>query len=395
MEPSNIAAVIYDPVVEGQDHAPFNYSLAASAAIAFKPLSIVFFAGPSHLDYLARTTDLFAHHNVIPVKVTNPPRRVRDSLRIVWELPNVLRAMRLANRAKHRFLVVANGTTSTLLTMSFARLVARIGGFCVPTSVVLHAVLAELWGWRSRNPLRRCFDTKSALRLLSLTNIRLWVLEDGIRRELAAKMPRMTRQLHVFPHPIPDEEFVEEAASLSSPIRFGFLGRAMRAKNFDMFLKIASDVRRAVGDRAEFHAIGARVEAFAPELLANLATQPADALLERDIYLSLVRNLHYVMLLNGGIYRYIASGAALDAIAALRPVIGLDKPANGDLLRNHGDIGFLCEEPSEIVRLAVTLALEPNPNRYAVQVNNLARLRQSRSASRLAERLRALVDGGS
>lgn len=380
MEPSNIAAVIYDPVVEGQDHASFNYSLAASAATAFKPIPVAFYAGPSHIDYLARTTDIFREHNVIPVKIENAPRRAPDLQRFVWDLPNLLRVMRSAHKAQCHCLVLSCANTSELFAVAFVRLLSRVGGFCVPTSVVLHSILYDLWGWRSRNPLRRGLDTTSALALLSHSNVRFWVLESGIAQEFIARMPRIARQVGVFPHPIRDDECVKEATPLSLPVRFGFLGRAMRAKGFDVFLEIASAVRKAVGERAEFHAIGEQVEAFAPELLASLSTRPSPAPLDRQTYLSLVRKMHYVMLLNSRIYRYVASGAALDAVAALRPLIALDEPGNSDLLRNDGDVGFVCRDATEMIRLLIAITTEPQPAHYAAQVNNLVALRTSRLA---------------
>lgn len=392
MESKSVGAIVYDPVVEGSEHAPFNYSLVSTAAIAFEPHQILFWASASHIEYLAHTTGLFRDHNVVPVPIENAPRRVRDTSRIKWELRNFLRAIRSAKRTQCRRLIVVNATTSTLFTLIFAHLHSRIFGISVSISVVLHSVLAEVWGWRSRNPLRRCFDTHSAMVMLSRIDVRVWVLEDPIRRELVAAIPRIAPKVGVFPHPVRDDECVAEAPKLSEPVRFGFLGRASRAKNFDIFLEVASTVRQVAGARAEFLAVGARADDFTPELLANLADQPTYVPLQRQDYLALIRKLHYVIILNGHMYRYIASGSALDAIAALRPLIALDVPGSRDFLTSYGDIGFLCRDKVELAQLAVDLALRPDPIRYTAQVNNLVTLREARLPKRLAKNLQILAD---
>ncbi len=112
----------------------------------------------------------------------------------------------------------------------------------------------------------------------------------------------------------------------------------------------------------------------------------------RPEFIEKLRRLHYVcLLLQPGYYELSASGALLDAITWLRPIIATRVPIIVDLFERFGDIGDLCDD-LDGMRTAITrLADNPDPARYDRQVANLRRVRGSREPGTLAADYRRMI----
>ena len=76
------------------------------------------------------------------------------------------------------------------------------------------------------------------------------------------------------------------------------------------------------------------------------------------------------------------------------PLLTLDGPLSRRLFQDAGDIGHLCRDPEHLACTVDELARLPDPARYRAQVENLKRLRASRTPHALAPRLRELWGEG-
>jgi hypothetical protein len=196
-----------------------------------------------------------------------------------------------------------------------------------------------------------------------------------------------------LPHPI----LVSELGDASLPaangaIRIGFLGLATEAKGFGVFLEVAGRLSRSCPGRFEFHAVGSTPPGSASSGFGALARQPAAQQLARADFLAGLRAVHYVCLpFSGSHYDFAASGALLDAVANLRPVIALPTPVLTSMFATHG-IGHLCQSADEIVAVLRQLASDFPAQAYSAQVAAMTALRNDRLPRVLAGPYRELTE---
>jgi hypothetical protein len=220
------------------------------------------------------------------------------------------------------------------------------------------------------------------------------VLEDAIRRALVQRAPATADTTDVVPHPINLADAQEaEPQTLTAPLRIGLVGQATEAKGITPFLNLASTFNRTCPDAVSFHlvgnaAIGADLKAF-----AVLREPVATTCLSRTEFVEKLRPLHYVCLpLEPDYYDLSASGALIDAINWLKPIIATRVPIIVDLFEQFGDIGILCADLDDMRSAIDALAHEHDQARYDRQVANLRRVKASRSPVALAALYRAITE---
>jgi hypothetical protein len=121
--------------------------------------------------------------------------------------------------------------------------------------MVLHG-LSGVVGKRYRHPIHKFQDMRTALTLLGNNGIQYLVLEESIRDRVLKNLPFLSGKIEALEHPISPNEGASQTVDLSEPIRFGFLGFAIQAKGYPLFVKLANEVTAKYGRRAEFHVIG-------------------------------------------------------------------------------------------------------------------------------------------
>jgi len=317
-----------------------------------------------------------------------PHRRASIAARMPQEYRLLRRAA--AGPGVPRLRIVLSAHRSTLWALKLRR---AFGGDRVPTQVVLHGEVSEVAGWRSRNPLRRLFDMRSTLVRCLGPGIQYLVLEDTIAETLRAEMPCITSGVAAVPHPILASELGDASPAVaSSAIRIAFLGLATEAKGYRVFLEIAERMVRESPGRFEFHVVGSTPPGSACCALAVLARQPAMTQIARPDFLSGLRAVHYVCLpYRGSHYDFAASGALLDAVANLRPVIALPTPVLTRMFETHR-IGYLCQSGDEIAAVLREVASRFPEQAYRAQVAAMTALRNERLPRALAVPYRELTE---
>ena len=152
--------IICDPILWGEEHAPFNAGLIQVAAAADSG-ALAFWAEASHIDAVRRLLpdDVAAR---VEFKPTETPPRVQDKdARVRGDAMHAWRMVRAASAAGSRHLIFAGALQGNLIGAKIAGL--ALGSRRPATILVIHGSLPEVWGWRSRNPLRRRFDMAGAL----------------------------------------------------------------------------------------------------------------------------------------------------------------------------------------------------------------------------------------
>jgi hypothetical protein len=180
--------------------------------------------------------------------------------------------------------------------------------------------------------------------------IRYLVLEESIKGELGKLVPQSLTVTDVLPHPANLAE-VEYCRSLrlEYPVRVGLVGQATEAKGITPFLETAQLFKQQYGERVEFYLVGRVFPGDDTSAFAILDGPVSTATLSRADFRDLLAHLHFVYLpLQPPYYRLAASGALLDAITWLKPVIATSVHIVSDMFAGFGDIGYLCDTTAEM-----------------------------------------------
>ena len=300
------------------------------------------------------------------------------------------RALAQVPRGEPCLLIMLSTTATSLFVASW---LLRLRGKATGALIVMHGNLNEVVGWRPRNPLARALDLRSGLLGRHPDRLRFLVLEPGIKDELARCLPGAAVRTVVLPHPVNATVIAAyPALPLCEPIRIGLVGQATRAKGIETFLQTAVRMRARHAGRVEFHLVGQVPpgEDLAP--YSVLASAASHAPLPRADFAARLAQLHYVMFALGtGYYNLAASGAVIDAITALKPLLATPIPIVDALFAAFGDIGHVAAGPNAIDAEIEAILQRMDTGRYDAQVAALARLRDSRLPAALVPRLRAIV----
>lgn len=382
----------------GVTHAPHNTAAAQIIARAWPEHEVRFHADPTHLAELQRDPGLRALANLrlVPIAVSPlwPGRpHVVSFARMRHEYRTVRDALRQVPPDEPCLVFLL----STSATGGFAAAwAARLSGRRCGVQVGLHGNLNDAAGWRPRNPLARAFDTRAALDARYPVPLRFLLLEEGIRTGLARLAPRAAARADVLPHPIsPAELAAVPEPALGEPLRIGFVGLGTPEKGMDSFLAVAGRIRARHGDRVAFVHVG-RIQGGADlPGLSVLSHPPATAPLSRAEFTARLGTLHYIFLpFRRGYYDLAASGALLDALTWLKPVITTRVPLTERFFEEFGEIGFLCDDEAGLEAALEAALTQRDAARYARQVEALRRAREARRPEVLAARYRAAVAAG-
>jgi glycosyltransferase involved in cell wall biosynthesis len=184
-------------------------------------------------------------------------------------------------------------------------------------------------------------------------------------------------------------------ATLQPPLHIGFVGTATPAKGIDLFLDLAHALAARHGASVRCHLVGRALPGTDLTRFAVLAEPVGTAQLPRAEFVRRLAGLHYVVLpYQPGYYTLSASGALLDAITWLRPVVALRVPIVEEMFAAAGDIGVLCDSPAALEAAVEDILARMDADRYAAQVAALHRLRAARQPVALAARYRAILREG-
>jgi glycosyltransferase involved in cell wall biosynthesis len=353
--------LVIEPIFPNAHHAAVNAGMLRGILIAAGNEPVVFAAHPDHraavLDVLGPTDPL--QFSTVDIDV-HAPGGVSFKRFLVQARTIVGLTRRLGARA-----VVCLGTTPEAL---FACRLLAMTQRSVRIIGVLHGNLDAATGWRSRDPRRRWFDDRTSLAVSDHPAIHLVTIEASIA--------------HVWPLPISERE-VREPTHVPDPrrIRIGFVGLGKRSKGFGDFLTLARHFMMT-SDRYAFSHVGALYGEFPAEDLVFVDTM--EGFLARGEFLRRLHTLDYVCLpLNDETYTLTASGALVDGIAALKPLIALPTPAVRDMFAD-GPIGYLCNNIADMTRVIQDADMLADREKYEMFQSNLRRLRDKRLPSALA-----------
>lgn len=386
--------LVFEMTWSGTTHAPGNGSTIQTMAAAFPDRDVHFFAEPGHLQEVRRNAVLANDPRVTfhPIAISQLYRGRTGIVawrRLIRECVTLWRGVRqVAPSGRCLVMLISATCTATFAAAWVARLFPEMA-----VQVGLHGNLNDMDSRRSRNPAARSLDMRSAVTRDHGPRVRFLVLEPGIRSMLARRDTGAAARTDVLPLPINIAEYQPaDAVWPPAPLRVGFVGQATEAKGIGTFLDLAADLRARHGDRIAFHLIGRGMPGMESSVFAPLEEMPTSDHLPREEFIRRLKALHYVLLpFRPGYYDLAASGALIDAVTWLKPVIATRAGFVGDFFAGAGDIGYLCDDAQQMRSRLEALLADPDPARYAAQVAALRAERDRRTPDTLAETYRRII----
>lgn len=390
--------LIFELTWTGTWHAPGNSVTIQTISRACPDEEIRVYAEASHLRELQRDEALRGRPGISFYEMPLAPwfryrQHIVSMRRMVREFNIVRSALRAAPRREPCLVMFLSATSTAIFVALLILQLARRG---LVVQVGLHGELHSLLGWRPRNPFARALDFASALGRRHDPRLRFLVLEEAIRQELARIAPQAAERTDVLPLPVNLGELpLVPEPELSRPVQIGFVGQATEAKGITAFLDTAALFRERYPGLVQFHLVGRMMPGSDPAGFAVLDSPTSDQHLSRQEFLARLSRLHFVFLpFNPGYYNLSASGALLDAITWLKPIIATRLPIVADLFARFGDIGYLCDDPDGMRVILEEIVTRSDPERYREQAAAMRRARAARMPSVLADRYRSILSEG-
>jgi glycosyltransferase involved in cell wall biosynthesis len=370
--------LVVQPFFSDLNHAPVNALILLAMTMGCPESRIVFVAHPNHYEAVCAVMPLLRPRlQFRPTEVmrNGPPSRTRFRQHLAM-LGGAIEATR------PDCVLCLSIAPETLFAGATIRAMRRL-----PIAAILHGDLATATGWRSRDPRRRLFDYRSAIRVAVWAGLRFVVLEEHIRRGAEELGLLPVGRCDVWPHPIADAEWVHEPPPLNT-VRpcLGFLGFARRQKGFDAFLEML----RAAPDRYEFRLVGEVTDAEYLPLPERLTMVPD--LRDRTRFAAAVRAVDYAcVFLDEHTYRLTSSGSVIDAMAALRPMIGPETAATRAMF-GAVQTGYFPATPEALAALLQDGKALTDAARYRTFQDGLMSLRRGRTPAELVEPIVRTLD---
>lgn len=363
--------LIYEPVCFGTEHAMFNTGIIQSALLL---------ANDGCVAFLAEATHLAAVQDCIPSTLTNQvnwipiPLMQRQVRGLIQRTPHEWRLFsyvwEITKTASIEGIIATSVTEAGLLAIKFRLAIVKSP---IPVAVIFHSILPQFFSSAKRRSLLQRFNSD---------NLRFIVLGQYIHKLTLEILPTIKQHLRYIAHPYPFEDAPQLNGRISnqngSPC-FGFLGVGNREKGFPTFLKL---IESTINDihRPKFKLIG-KVNHDCTEVFENFNKKmlqhfsigsEQNVRLSTEEYREQLNMLDYVVLpYEKEHYKLTCSGAALDSLFAIKPIVGLNTSHLSELFDIVGDIGYLCDSPEELLETIRTLTANPQPEKYAAQCRNL------------------------
>ncbi|MBI5544262.1 MAG: hypothetical protein HY901_10260 [Deltaproteobacteria bacterium] len=331
--------VVCEPACEGYENVEFNAALLASVRQAFgEPL--LFLAEPAHIGLVAQRVAAAGLGGVAfrPLAIR---ARSTGIASLLAEVRRVREVLGLARARDARAVLFSSTGAAGLFAL---KLLA--GSPNPPCLVVPHGILETL-GSPSGD---RWFPR--VLRMRNPVGLRYLVLSSSIEREVLREVPSLAGATSAAQHPY---LFAEPAHCVpeAPPIRFGSLGTAARGRGLAALVELARDTLRTRPGKAAFVHIGPVRELALVEEARDAVVFPSRGYLPREEYEREIANIDYALFLNpSDSCRFTVSGAFLDAVSLLKPVIALRSSYFEHCFEQLGDIGYLCDTPEQVHELA-------------------------------------------
>ena len=219
-------------------------------------------------------------------------------------------------------------------------------------------------------------------------NISRIVLGESIKDNLG----KFSGSEDIFYIDQPRTDFRSENKTLPAVRRniFGFVGNCLRKKGGETFL-MSANLLEGKSD-SEFWIVGAYdlSDSDLPNCM-KLLSKPHE-MLSQQAFNNALENLTYACYpYPNDSYKFTASGAVLDAIRFLKPIIYIKNDYFDCIFKDAGNIGYRCENENDFIATMQKIDAAPNHGLYEQQVKNLRKLQNKFSIENISNQLKNII----
>ena len=387
---------VCEPVALGFEHVPVNAGLLKIIRVAYPEAAIAFYAEETHLELVRAQLTPQSSNSIDWISIANPKRQTSFFRRLPTDFRRVRELFKLIDDDDTTQVVLFTfGNASVMWSLKFLTSTVHRRR---KSQVVLHGDFATLRYRTSMkrmiNPIYHMGSFKTAVHFGCAKGTQYLVLEEAVRDAVVAKFPRLAGRFKVIDHPVSGNREQVSKHELSSPVKFGFLGRASEAKGFSHFLAVAKHINERFPGQAVFSLVGFLGPGQDRQTLPNLVYLDGNLShekLEWDEYAEQVKELHFVCLFYDKEYEFAASGVLADAIGLEKPIIASALPLFANVERKFPHaIRFSAD--TDFAAPIEEILTSMDPASYERQVTAIRAVKQSRTPEALAVVYRNLVD---
>ena len=374
---------IIDKLVIGYNHVVFNAAISAIIANLYQGKETVFIAEALHTKVIANKNAQINSLTYAPYQEETLPSSKVNKL-IPWVKKKIGDALFINTLFKQSF-KDAEAIFFTCLsasTLFFAGYKAKHS--LKPVYFFLHGEVEYIY----LNNLSKAKKLKGRLYESFLRglgrNVKIIVLSEITKKRLIEDKYVDVGQIMSIEHPIIATEANIQKQVLNQQIAFGHIGTAMSQKSSQLFFELPKYHAVSIKNKLiTFKLIGKLEHGFkaADKHLLEIVGA-GDTSLSQSEYEVAVNSIDYaVFTFTGENYVHRISGAVMDAILFLKPVIALRHTYFNHLFETAGNIGFLCHDMNDLNECINKIANKDEHliAQYEMQKANLELLRESLS----------------
>lgn len=382
---------IVDKLVIGHNHVMFNAAMTAIIAGIFRDTENLFIAERKHSELVKEINKSIGNlsyrsFDEAPLPESSIKKIIPWIKKKTGDLLFIKRFYKQLNINEPTVVFFTCLSASSLLYASYKSRQKNVNAI-----FILHGEVEFMF----KTDIRLADRIKGMLYRATLRNIdrsaRCIVLADMIKTKLCEKGLIQASNVIAIEHPIIKKE-ISYTSLGAGPVVFGHIGIAMEKKNSAAFFALASSLEEEIqkGNTA-FHLIGkaepSMVAAFNKNVLVLSANNKSIA---QNDYQRFIEETDYaVFTFDNRNYVFRVSGSLMDAIFYRRPIIALRQDYINYLFETGGNIGFLCNDMTEMQDIMRRLIKREDAliSQYALQQENLGLLMKKFSDEGVKEQL--------
>lgn len=371
--------LICEPQCVGFEHVEVNTALMISILtnINEQREKVVFLAEESHLVQVQmKLTEYFGPAEQIEFRPINVPTRNYSSLkRLPQELELLQKVFAFAKKRDVSKIVFTSVTSPGLL------LIKVLTGFFykIRSIIVLHAVLESILHSPVYKITELFFWFKPIFLVGNNKSINYVVLSPKIKDNLSNKFNDIGKYVKAIHHPYIFANCTSKKVVLEEmKIKFGVIGVGHSGKGTPFFFRLAEKLsKHDTNFKSEFLLVGHIVDQSLRNFKNEFVNIVSDKPLVRDLYNQYAESLDYILFFyNAESYQLTASGALLDAIAFNKPIIALRNSLFEYYFDVLGNIGYLCDDYSQVEQLVIKICNDFPQEEYITQQANLIKAQE-------------------
>lgn len=208
-------------------------------------------------------------------------------------------------------------------------------------------------------------------------------------KSISQYLKKVYKEPNIFYIDQPRDDFKEKNEVVPCTYKniYGFIGDFLIKKGGNTFKKIANEVEKS---SSEFWLIGAHHENIGNDIKTF---SKMNEYLNKNYFDSLIEKITYACFpYPCDSYKLTASGAVLDAIRHLKPIIYIGNDYFDGIFEFSGDIGYRCRNEKEFCDTIHFLEQHVDIARYRFQVENLKVLQNKFQKDAVAAQLENIID---